>query len=127
MKKIFILLSFFCGLSFYSQAQFATYQPLDEVNQARANQAQTIYGYVSTSKGWVRVSLRVVETKNSICVVGYKPNTNSSNSFATYGNPNNWISCQSWAENVSAYRDGQVAANNFDYRASVSGLGTVYF
>lgn len=127
MKKfLFLLLLSVVGtIPLYSQ--FATYQSLEEANQMRSTPSQTVYGYIPSSNGWVRVSLRIVTSRNSICVVGYLPNTNSSNSFATYGNPNNWISCQSFAEGVSAYRDGQVAANNFNYKARVSGLGVVYF
>lgn len=62
-------------------------------------------------------------------VVGYKQKDTSiyGGAFSSYGNSNPWRSCQAWAQEVSVYSDGRQIANNFDYKASISGLGTVYF
>ena len=118
----------YCLLCLYSTtalAQFATYQPLEEIRSLQASPAQTVAGYIPTSHGWVKVGLQVKSGEYSIQVVAYKPNANSQYQFA--GQTNNWIRCNSAASSVSAYRDGQFAADNFDFKAHIQGLGTVYF
>ena len=62
-------------------------------------------------------------------VVGYKEKNLSpyGGAFSTYGDSNPWRSCNAWAEPVSVYSDGREIANNFEYKAHVSGLGIVYF
>lgn len=128
MKKILLLFAMILmGLS--TSAQFATYHSIDQYQQAQQSPVQTVYGYIPTSNGWVRISIRIQEANNGILVVGYKEKDTSTygGAFATYGNPNPWRKCQSWAEAVSVYSDGREIANNFDCKAYISGLGTIYF
>lgn len=116
-----------CSLS--ANAQFTVYHSTTEYEQAQQNPIQSVYGYLPTPKGWVRISIRIKESNQSILVVGYKEKDTSTygGAFTTYGNPNLWRSCQSWAESVNVYIDGQEIANNFDYKVSITGLGTIYF
>ena len=128
MKRFFIVLSL--GIAcLTTYAQFSIYHGSNEYEEARTAPVQTIYGYMPTRNGWVRISLRVKETNRSLMVVGYKQKDTSKYGgyFSTYGSSNSWIRCQSWAQEVSVYSDGRDIANNFDYKASISGLGTVYF
>ncbi len=128
MKKALLLLAM-AVVGITANAQFATYQSINEYQEAQNSPAQTTYGYLPTSNGWVRISIRVKETRNSILVVGYKEKDTSTygGAFATYGNSTPWRECHAWAETVSVYSDGREIANNFDCKASISGLGTVYF
>lgn len=128
MKRLLLLFAV-VFLALGANAQFTTYHSTYEEQEAQNNPVQTVYGYIPTSNGWVRVSIRVKETSSSVLVVGYKEKDTSSygGAFTTYGNPNPWRSCRAWAESVSVFSDGREIANNFDFKASISGLGTVYF
>lgn len=128
MKKVLILIVL-CSFGIGASAQFTTYHSSSAYEEAQSAPVQTTYGYLPTSNGWVRISIRVKETREGILVVGYKEKDTSEYGgiFTTYGNPNPWRNCQSWAEEVSVYFDGREVANNFDCKASISGLGTVYF
>lgn len=127
MRKALFLTLMVASLS--ANAQFATYQSTTQYQQAQNAPTQTIYGYLATSKGWVRMSIRVKETDNAILVVGYKEKDTSTygGAFATYGTSNAWRNCQAWAEPVSVYADGRDVASQFDCKVHISGLGTVYF
>lgn len=132
MKKILLFCSFcVCGLTARAQyyvPSFVTYQSLDEIKKVETAPIQTIYGYIKTSNGWVRLSLKVQATEESVLVVGYKKkDTLPSSSYAVYGDSGSWRTCRSWANEVSVVADGRVVANNFDYKVSISGLGIVYF
>lgn len=128
MKKIVLT----CILGLYGiagYAQFATYHNIYEEEEIQQTPAQTVYGYVPTSKGWVRVTIRIKQVGNSVKVVGYKEKNTSrfAGAYATYGTSNPWRNCNTWADEVSVISDGKEVANNFDYKASITGLGTVYF
>ncbi len=64
-----------------------------------------------------------------ILVVGYKEKdtSNYGGYFAEYGQANPWRTCNVYAEGVSVYSDSREIVNNFDFKAYVPGLGTVYF
>ena len=128
MKRLLLLFTV-VFLALGANAQFAVFHSYDEEQEAQNSPVQTVYGYISTSKGWIRVSIRVKETSSSVLVIGYKKKDTSTygGAFATYGNPNPWRSCKEWAQSVSVFSDGREIANNFDFKASISGLGTVYF
>ena len=85
---------------------------------------QQTYGYVRTSGGWQRISIRIKEGNYSVKVVGYK--IVEKGPFTTWGG-NQWRQTNSKAEPVSVYSDGQEIVRNFDYKANISGVGTVYF
>lgn len=133
MKKIKILLIFFClGLSFLeTYAQFSDFNPIigggRGSSQSKKIPIQQTYGYVPTSRGWVRVNIRIQATQYGTIVVGYKEKENIGYNqyYSTYGD--GWNQCHASAESVSVFEDGQTAANNFDNKAYISGLGTVYF
>ena len=125
--KRFLLLFAVVSLALGANAQYITYHSIYEEQEAQNSPVQTVYGYIPTSNGWVRVSIRVKETSSSVLVVGYKEKDTSGGAYITYGNPNPWRSCRAWAESVSVFSDGREIANNFDFKASISGLGTVYF
>lgn len=128
MKKL-IILCFLGACGLVANAQFVQYHGINEMETIKNAPTETVNGYISTQKGWVRISLKVKESDSSILVVGYKEKDTSAYSglFATYGNPSPWRQCSAWAEEVSAYFDGQEIANNFDCKVYISGLGTVYF
>ena len=133
MKKFKIFLIFFClGLSFIgADAQYSDFNPItgggSRSSQSRKVPVQQTYGYVPTRNGWVRVSIRIQATQYGVVVVGYKDkdNVGYNQYYSSYGD--GWNQCSASVESVSAFEDGQTAANNFDYKAYVSGLGTVYF
>jgi hypothetical protein len=128
MKKFFIFFVL-CLISLTSKAQFATYHSIDQYQTAQSAPIQSVSGYVRTSQGWVRISIRVKEANDGILVVGYKQKDTSTygGAFATYGSSNQWIKCKTWAESVSVFSDGREIANNFDYKVYISGIGKVYF
>lgn len=128
LKKNFLILSLFVAGGTVN-APFSIYHGSNEYEEARTAPVQTVYGYVPTHNGWVRISLHVKVINNSVMVLRYKEkNTSKYGSyFSTYGNSNSWRKCQFWAQEVSVYSEGREIANNFDYKASISGLGTVYF
>lgn len=128
MKKLVIFIVM-CFAGVAANAQFATYHSSTAYEEAQHAPTQTLHGYVPTYNGWVRISIRVKETSQGILVVGYKEKDTSTygGAFATYGNSSPWRRCQAWAEEVSVYSDGREIANNFDCKASISGVGTVYF
>lgn len=128
MKK-FLTLSAFVFMALTANAQYVTYQSTYEQEELQEAPIQKIQGYLKTSKGWVRINLKVKELSNSIRVVGYKEKNTSqfAGAFAEYGNPDHWRNCNARAEGLSVFSDGQTAVNNFDYKAYISGLGTVYF
>lgn len=124
MKK-FLKLSAFVFIALTANAQYVTYQSTyDRVETSQAP-VQTIYGYIKTNKGWVRLTLKVQETAESIKVVGYRQK--NTGSYVSYGDPNPWCKCNAYAQRVTTLSDGQTVANNFDYKVYISSLGTVYF
>ena len=128
-KIIFPLVLFILSLiPVKAKAQFSVYTPLETPEEISNAQIIQTYGYVPTSSGWVRVNIKVRTGRYSVTIVGYneKNNTGYSQYFSTYGG-NSWHSCNTRAEDVTEFSDGTVAANNFDYKAYVSGLGYVYF
>lgn len=126
MKKFFLALIMVCT-TIGVQAQFAIFDRLEDDRQVQTSPTQTVYGYVPTSSGWVRVTLQVTAVNGALYVVAFRPNQSQSNNFAIYGNDSGWNKCKERAQGVSAYSDGQTVANNFEYKATVIGLGTVYF
>ena len=131
MKKIFLL--FTMGiLGVTASAQFVDYISIDAYEQAAAAPAQVYYGYIPTSKGWVRISIQVKQSGGTCLVVAYKKKDLSkyAGMFSTYqsldGGKDSWVRCQAAAREVNVYQDGQQIANNFDYAASLP-IGTVYF
>lgn len=130
MKKFRILLFLFClGIGFTEvNAQFSDFNPVSPRTSSNYRRApiQQTYGYVRTSNGWVRVNIRIQATPYGVNIVGYKnKDIGMDQYFSSYGD--GWNKCNASAEEVSAFEDGRTAANNFDYKAYVSGLGTVYF
>ena len=130
LKVIFVssmLMIGFLGLD----AQYSDYEPIfrsgRKSSKSRNVPVQQTYGYVPTRDGWVRVNIRIQATQYGVVVVGYKEKDNIgfNQYYSSYGD--GWNQCNASAEEVSAFEDGQIAANNFDYKAYVSGLGTVYF
>lgn len=128
MKKV-LLTGVLCIGALTMAAQFVTYQNVYDLQEAREVPAQTVYGYFRVDNEWVRTAIKVKETSNSIYVVGYKEKETSrfAGAYVTYGNPSPWRSCNEQAQTVSVYSDGKEVAYNFDYKASIAGLGTVYF
>lgn len=63
-----------------------------------------------------------------VTVVGYKAknNTGYSQYFRSSGGEDLPF-CREGAQRVTEFSDGREIANNFDYKAYISGLGTVYF
>lgn len=128
MKKVLTLCAF-ALLTITAKAQFVTYESTYQQEEMRTAPAQKIQGYLKTNRGWVRINLKVKELSNSIRVVGYKEKNTSpyAGAYVEYGNPDHWRTCNTQAEGLSVYSDGQTAVNNFDYKAYIPGLGTVYF
>lgn len=122
-----MLLIGFLGLD----AQYSDYNPIfrggRKSSKSRNAPVQQTYGYVPTSNGWVRVNIRIQATQYGVIVVGYKDKDNIGYNqyYSSYGD--GWNQCHASTESVSVFEDGQTAANYFDYKAYVSGLGTVYF
>lgn len=114
----------FLGLN----AQYNVFTPMEDSYSTEDSPVQQVHGYVKTNSGWVRVNLKVRVSQFSVTVVGYKAKTNSGYDqyYNTYGG-NQWKKCNARAEEVMAFSDGQYAANNFDYKANVPGVGIVYF
>lgn len=129
MKKVTFTIVICSLVTLFANAQFATYDNIYEMEAAKEAPTQSVYGYLYTGNGWVRTTLKLKVYNNTVLVVGYKQKDTSQfgGAFATYGNSNPWRSCSSHAEPVSIYSDGRELANSFDYKAYISGFGTVYF
>lgn len=110
------------------KAQYNVFTPYEDPRSAQSAPIQQTYGYIKSSSGWVRVNIQVRVSEYSVTVVAYKQKNNSGYDqyYNTYGG-NNWIKCNASAQEVTSFEDGRVAANNFDYKAYVTGLGTIYF
>lgn len=123
MKRLItkLLLSGCIFFPLLSQAQFNTWTPIENYQDTPTKQT---YGYISTSDGWVRVNIQVKYGKYSATIVAYKEK--NTGRFNTWGG-DSWRNCNARAQEVSEYSDGKYAANNFDYKAYIYGLGTVYF
>lgn len=129
MKKIFfvLFLAVIAILNFNMKGQYAPWEPIRPYGQPEEAQYEQIYGYVNTSHGWERVMLKLKITRYSTRVVAYLEKNNSGYAQFFSSNGPTWRSCNASVEPVRAYYDGQEAANNFTYKASVSGLGKVFF
>ncbi|MBD5358193.1 MAG: hypothetical protein HDR88_14575 [Bacteroides sp.] len=121
----FLICSIFIFGGFNAYAQYATYRNIYELEAAEKAPTQDVECFLKTKKGWARITIKVKESGSTILVVGYK--TKNKPSYATYGDPNPWRSCKVYATDVNLYEDGREAAEYFDYKASISGLGTIYF
>lgn len=114
----------------YSQVPFVTYETVPNngkqstyrQQQQSQPQYQTTAGYYydNFTKDFKRIKIKI-------------------NSISTYGQPqvylkgiynvqyNMWSDCNSQASKVNMQFDGETIANNFEWKAQVLNIGTIYF
>lgn len=132
MKKLLLFLFIsFIGISTATlNAQFRTFTPFipEGSSPSKSAPVEQVYGYVPTSSGWVRVHLKVQMSQYGVTVVGYKDKNNTGyNQYFRSSGGEDWKFCRTGAQRVSEFSDGREIANNFDFKAYITGLGTVYF
>lgn len=133
MKKI-VTISIGCLLSItaYSQVPFVTYETVPKTGQTNPNsynqkrspqgdyQTAAGYYYDNYSQKFKRIKIRV----NSVSYYG-QPQVYIKGIY----NPqyNMWSDCNSQASKVSIQFDGESIVNNFEWKAQILNIGTIYF
>lgn len=132
MKKITIVcVSCLLSVAAYSQVSFVTYEavPINEQsnNSYKQQQAQPLhyqiaagYYYDSFTEDFKRIKIKI-------------------NTSSVYGQPqvflkeiynlqyNMWSDCNNQASKVNIQFDGEDIANNFEWKAQIPNIGTIYF
>lgn len=126
-KKLFIVLMML-SMTMASHAQFIQYQPVIPERQRAQAQQEQMYAYIYTSNGWQRIRIKVaIPEYGNAYVSAYIPPKNNSN-FVPYtpAGSSPWRSSSAPVYDVSR-SDGDYIYRNFDYKAQINGVGTIYF
>lgn len=121
---LFALISFALLINYFDVFAFEPvyYTPINPVTGQLEPPKQdyeiyTTYGYYKTNNGFQRIRIKIKETKYGIYLIGYYDKTfgwQSGNNLS--------------ASTVSKYTDGDVIAQNFDYKVYSMTLCTdIYF
>lgn len=131
MKKI-ATISIGCLLSIaaYSQVPFVSYEAVPRTGQPKSNtykqqserdyQTTAGYYYDNYSQNFKRIKIRI----NSISYYG-QPQVYIKGIYNSQYNM--WSDCNNQASKVNIQFDGESIADNFEWKAQVLNIGTIYF